>query len=56
MNSHLQIDNGVIVIPKSSSKNRIIENIQIFDFHLNPEELSAIDKLDMGARICPALQ
>lgn len=50
------IDNGIIVIPKSSSKQRIIENIEVFDFHLNSEELNEIDKLDMGARICPALQ
>lgn len=50
------IDNGVIVIPKSSSKNRIIENINVFDFHLTREEINEIEKLDIGARICPALQ
>ncbi|XP_012283259.1 aldose reductase-like [Orussus abietinus] len=46
------IDIGTIVIPKSSSKERIRENINIFDFKLTPEEISKIDKLDRGERIC----
>ena len=46
----------MIVIPKSSSKSRIAENIQVFYFKLSPEEIAAIDKLDSGTRICPADQ
>ena len=37
---------GVVVIPKSVSKQRIIENINIFDFELAPEDIHAISQLD----------
>lgn len=45
---------GTVPIPKSSSKERIKQNINIFDFNLTPGEISAIDKLDCGIRICTA--
>lgn len=47
------IDIGTIPIPKSSSKGRIKENINIFDFKLTAEEIASIDKLDCGLRVCP---
>ncbi|XP_017889543.1 aldose reductase-like [Ceratina calcarata] len=50
------IDIGTIPIPKSSSKERIKQNINIFDFKLTPEEIATIDKLDCGLRICPAAE
>ncbi|MEK4105336.1 aldo/keto reductase [Paenibacillus sp. FSL R10-2791] len=37
---------GVIAIPKSTHKERIIENFNIFDFELNQEDLETIAKLD----------
>jgi 2,5-diketo-D-gluconate reductase A len=37
---------GVVVIPKSVSKQRIIENINIFHFELAPEDIHAISQLD----------
>lgn len=37
---------GVVVIPKSVRKERIIENFNIFDFELSEEDLSAIAGLD----------
>ncbi len=37
---------GVVVIPKSVRKERIIENFNIFDFELSEEDLSAIAELD----------
>lgn len=37
---------GVVVIPKSVSKQRIIENINIFDFDLTIDDIHAISKLD----------
>ena len=39
---------GVVVIPKSVRKERIIENLNIFDFKLSPEDMEAIASLDTG--------
>jgi diketogulonate reductase-like aldo/keto reductase len=38
---------GVVVIPKSVHKERIIENFNIFDFELSQEDMDAIVALDM---------
>ena len=40
------IQNGVIVIPKSVHENRIIENSQIFDFDLSKKDMEKIDSLN----------
>lgn len=45
------IQNGVIVIPKSVHENRIQENSDIFDFELTSEEMEAIDALNKNERI-----
>ena len=39
------IEKGVIPIPKSSAKNRIEDNFDVFDFELLPDEIQAIDNL-----------
>ncbi len=46
---HLQ--NGLIVIPKSSSAQRMAENIDVFGFDLTDVEMTAIDGLDEGRRV-----
>lgn len=42
------VQRGVVVIPKSVHKNRIEENINIFDFTLIDEEMKKIGTLDTG--------
>ena len=42
------IQRGVIVIPKSVHRNRIIENIDVFDFTLTDGEMQKISALDTG--------
>ena len=51
-----QAQRGVVVIPKSVTKSRILSNIQIFDFTLSDEEMKTIASFDRGYRFCPFAQ
>lgn len=42
------IQRGVVVIPKSVHKERMEQNIDIWDFELNAEDMAEIAKLDIG--------
>lgn len=42
------VQQGIVVIPKSSNPERLKENISIFDFCLTSEEMASIDGLDQG--------
>ena len=46
---HLQT--GIIALPKSSSKERMRENLDIAGFELTAEEMGAIDALDENVRL-----
>ena len=44
------LQHGRSVIPKSTKPSRIAENINVFDFELSADEMTAIDGLDTGRR------
>jgi diketogulonate reductase-like aldo/keto reductase len=39
---------GVIVIPKSSKKERMAQNLDLFDFSLSDDDKAELTKLDTG--------
>ena len=48
------LDSGLIVIPKSVRPERLTENIDVFGFRLDPEDMRRIGSLDArGGRIGP---
>ena len=47
------LQKGVVTIPKSSKKERIIANADIFDFELSDEDVKLLDGLDRGKRFGP---
>ncbi len=44
------LEHGVVVIPKSSRRERIAENARLFDFELTPHEMRTLDGLDAAFR------
>jgi len=42
------IQHGIIAIPKSSRPERMVENINVFDFELTAAQMAEIDALDQG--------
>ena len=44
------IEQEVVVIPKSSNKERIIENSKVFDFTIKPEDMEKLNALNEGYR------
>jgi diketogulonate reductase-like aldo/keto reductase len=47
------LQKGVVTIPKSSKKQRIVDNAAIFDFSISKEDMAVLDGLDRGKRFGP---
>ncbi|XP_050667784.1 aldo-keto reductase AKR2E4-like isoform X1 [Leptidea sinapis] len=45
------IERGIVPIPKSTNKARIVQNKDIFDFSLTPAEVEAINKFNKNIRV-----
>lgn len=48
-----QLQRGVIPLPKSSNKDRIVENTRLYDFELDADEMAAIEALNQDKRVGP---
>lgn len=42
------LQRGIVIIPKTTHKARMVENFDIFDFNLSTEQVEAINALDAG--------
>ncbi|WP_042478929.1 aldo/keto reductase [Bacillus ndiopicus] len=47
------VQNGVITIPKSVRKERMVQNADIFDFSLTDEEMAIINAMNLEQRVGP---
>jgi diketogulonate reductase-like aldo/keto reductase len=47
------LQKGVVTIPKSSKKEHIVSNADIFDFRLSTEDMDFLDSLERGQRFGP---
>src|SRR5436190_3133284 len=47
------VEQGLVTIPKSSNPSRLRENIAIFDFQMDTDDMAKLDNLDRGERIGP---
>ncbi len=45
------LQHGIVEIPKSAHKERILENANIFDFKLNDEDMNDLDNLNENFRV-----
>jgi len=52
-----QLERGHVVIPKSITKSRIVQNSKVFDFKLSPEDMTYIDSFNReDGRVCPLIK
>lgn len=51
-----QVQEGNIAIPKTVSKIRLEENLNIFDFEISREDMKNIDSLERNGRVCVDLR
>lgn len=48
-----ELQHGVVTIPKSSRAERMRENCALFDFELSPEDMAAIDGMNLDRSVTP---
>lgn len=48
VNLRFLIQSGVVVIPKSTHKERMEENFNLFDFSLTEDEMKRLEEMDLG--------
>jgi diketogulonate reductase-like aldo/keto reductase len=46
------LQHQLVVIPKSSSRRRILENADVFDFEISPEDMQLLDGFNEDLRTC----
>ena len=44
------IQQGIIPIPKTKSSSRLIENISVFDFQIEPEDMAKLNAMNENIR------
>lgn len=42
------LDSGLTAVAKSSNRGRLVENLEVFDFELHPDDVMALAALDQG--------
>ena len=47
------LDRGFVPVPKSKTPQRLYENINIFDFNLQKDEIQIIDEMNIGYKVYP---
>ena len=47
------LQNGIVIIPKSTKEHRIVENASVFDFELTQEDIECINSLNENHRVGP---
>jgi len=45
------VQNGVITIPKSTKSHRVLQNCQVWDFSLSPEQMHTLDNMHTNMRV-----
>ncbi len=48
-----ELQRQIVTIPKSVHRERIVENAQVFDFELAPQDMEAIDGMNQDRRLGP---
>jgi diketogulonate reductase-like aldo/keto reductase len=46
------LQHQVVVIPKSSNRRRILENADVFDFEISPQDMQLLDSFNENLRTC----